>query len=227
MRIRPGAATSAQLPDSVAVGTLYRHVTVSLVAALTPSHQGPAHRDAPGRYRPRRLRLAQLRSCEVGCGWAKDALTVSGWVEKEKLTITGLSIRSIRADRDEQVSAMNRRLIFVIAAGLALSGCCLGSGSYIQPQSRALTRWDGLGPLPVRNKVKPARVRKKSETVVSDDESSREAELAALKPYSEEWWSVRYAIDRAAEVKLSKTLIICRDCMPSTPDDQTGSITPR
>ena len=121
---------------------------------------------------------------------------------------------------------MNRRLIFVIATGLALSGCCLGSGCYIQPQSSALTRWDGLAPLPVR-KVKPARVRKKSETVVSDDESSKEAELAALKPYSEEWWSVRDAIDRAAEFKLSKRLIICRDCMPSTPDDQTGSITRR
>jgi hypothetical protein len=120
---------------------------------------------------------------------------------------------------------MNRRLIFVIAAGFALSGCCLGSGRYIPPQSRALTLWDGLGPVPVLHKVKPARVRKKSEAVVSDDESSKEAELATLKPYSEEWWSVRDAIDRAAEVKLSKRLIICRDCMPSKPDDQTGSIT--
>jgi hypothetical protein len=122
---------------------------------------------------------------------------------------------------------MNRRLIFVIAAGLALSGCCLGSGRYIRPQSRALTSWDGLGPVPVLNKVKPARVRKKSEAVVFDDESSKEAELATLKPYSEEWWSFRDAIDRAAEVKLSKRLIICRDCMPSKPDDQTGSITPK
>ena len=121
---------------------------------------------------------------------------------------------------------MNRRLIFVIAAGLALSGCCLGSGGYL-PQSRALTSWDGLGPVPVLNKVKPARDRKKSEPIVSDDEASKEAELATLKPYSEEWWSVRDALDRAAEVKLSKMMIICRGCMSSKPDDQTGSITPK
>lgn len=119
---------------------------------------------------------------------------------------------------------MSRRLIFVIGAGLALSGCCLGTGCYIQPPS-AQTCWAGLGPLPVRNNVKPAKARKKTEAVASGDESSKkEAELAALKPYSEEWWSVRDAIDRAAEVKLSKKLIICRDCMPSKPYDQTGSI---
>jgi hypothetical protein len=72
--------------------------------------------------------------------------------------------------------------------------------------------------------VKPAKARKQTEVVAAGDESSNEAELAALKPYSEEWWSVRDAIDRAAEVKLSKKLIICRDCMPSKPYDQTGSI---
>ena len=128
---------------------------------------------------------------------------------------------------------MSRRLVFVIAAGLALSGCCLGSGCYIQSPSTALTGWDGLGPFPARNlgpfpvRNKPAKTRKQSKAVASDDDSSKEAELATLKPYSEEWWSVRDAIDRAAEVKLSKRLIICRDCMPSTPDDQTGSITRR
>jgi hypothetical protein len=96
-----------------------------------------------------------------------------------------------------------------------------------------LTGWDGLGPFPVRNlgpfpvRNKPAKTRKQSKAVASDDDSSKEAELATLKPYSEEWWSVRYALDRAAEVKLSKMMIICRGCMPSKPDDQTGSITPK
>lgn len=63
--------------------------------------------------------------------------------------------------------------------------------------------------------------------MASGDASPKESELAALKPYSEEWWSVRDAIDRAAEVKLAKKLIICRDCMPSKPDDLTGSIAPK
>jgi hypothetical protein len=125
------------------------------------------------------------------------------------------------------VLAMSRRLVFVIAAGLTLTGCCLGSGCYIQPPTGTLTSWDGLGPLPVRNHVKSAKSRKKSEAVASDDASPKEAELATLKPYSEEWWSVRDAIDRSDEVKLAKRLIICRGCMPSKPDDQTGSIAPK
>jgi hypothetical protein len=94
MRIRPGAATSAQLPDSVAVGTLYRHVTISMVAALTPSHQAQRIETLQAPSSPVTSSTArhgaQLPSC--GCGWAKDALTVSGWIEKEKLTITGLAI---------------------------------------------------------------------------------------------------------------------------------------
>jgi hypothetical protein len=116
--------------------------------------------------------------------------------------------------------------MFVIGAGFALSGCCLGSGCYIEPPSGALTRLGGLGPIPVRNNVKPAKARK-SEAVASDDASPKEADLATLKPYSAEWWSVRDAVDRAAEIKLSKKLIICRGCVPSQPDDHTASITPK
>jgi hypothetical protein len=144
---------------------------------------------------------------------------------KEKLTITGLAIRSNRADRSEQVLAMNIRLAFVIGAGLAVSGCCTGVGYYIPPPSSALTRWDGFGPSLKAKNVKRAKARK-SETVAPFDESPKEAELASLKPYSEDWWSVRDAIDRADEVKLAKKLIICRNCMPSKPDeDLTGSAT--
>ena len=122
---------------------------------------------------------------------------------------------------------MSRRLVFVIAAGLTLSGCCLGSGRYIQPSPLTLTSWDGRTPLPKRKHVKPANVRKTSKAVASDEDSLHEAELGALKPYSNEWWSVRDAIDRAAEVKLAKKMIICRDCMPKEPEDQTGSIAPK
>jgi hypothetical protein len=35
------------------------------------------------------------------------------------------------------------------------------------------------------------------------------------------------AINRAADAKLKKKLIICRGCMPPELDDQTGSITPK
>jgi hypothetical protein len=117
--------------------------------------------------------------------------------------------------------------MFVIAASLVLTGRCLGSERYIQPSTLALTNWDGLGPLPKRTSVKPPKARKINEAVVSRADSSEEATLIALKPYSTEWWSVRDALDRAAEVKLAKKLIICRNCMPSEPDDQTDSITPK
>jgi hypothetical protein len=129
---------------------------------------------------------------------------------------------------------MSRRLIFAIAAGLALSGCCLGSGQYFRPPGTALTHWDGFAPFPVRNGVKAAKAPRKSEAVASDDSSAEEAELAGkeaelahLEKYSAEWRSLREAIDRAREAKLSKKLIICRDCMPSNLDDAVASITPK
>ena len=123
---------------------------------------------------------------------------------------------------------MNSRLVFVIAAGLALSGCCIdGSGCYVhyvQPPTIALGSWDGLGPLPKRNTVKkPAkRVPKTSVVVTSEDDSPSEEALSKLKPYSKEWGAVLDAINRAYDDKLKKKLIICRVCMP--PEDQTGSV---
>jgi hypothetical protein len=119
---------------------------------------------------------------------------------------------------------MSTRLVFVIAAGLALSGCCIGSGCYVRPPTSALTRWDGLGALPKRNNVKRVKVRKTSEAVAPEEDSPSEEELAKLRPYSKEWGAVRDAINRAADAKLKKKLIICRGCIPPEPDDQTGSI---
>jgi hypothetical protein len=123
---------------------------------------------------------------------------------------------------------MSRRLVFVIVAGLALSGCCLGSGCYyIPPPTSALTSWDGLGSLPKRNDVKRVRVQKTSETRVPEDNSpSEEEQLAKLRPYSKEWGAVFDAINRAHDAKLKVKLIICRDCMSPEPDDQ-ASIAPK
>jgi hypothetical protein len=148
------------------------------------------------------------------------------WSESDKknLTIAGLNL--IQYTRVKHSLAKSKRLAFVITAGLALTGCCAGSARFIQPTSSALTRWDEVvHPAKTKN-VKSAKARKQDETVASSGDSAQEAELAGLKPYSAEWWSLRDAIDRAAEVKLAKKLIICRDCMPSKPEDQTGSIAP-
>jgi hypothetical protein len=116
------------------------------------------------------------------------------------------------------------RLIFVIAMGVALSGCS-GAGYYTPPLASGLTRPDMVGFAPWRPNVKSTKAAKWRDALPETDrESSQRAELAALKPYSKEWWSVSEAIDRAAEVKLSKKLIICRGCIPKTTDDQTASV---
>jgi hypothetical protein len=60
-----------------------------------------------------------------------------------------------------------------------------------------------------------------------DDKSPSEEELSKLKPYSKEWGAALDAINRAYDDKLRKKLIICRDCIPPEPDDQTGSIGPK
>ena len=133
-----------------------------------------------------------------------------------------------------QALAMNRRLLFVIAVGSALSGCCFdGSGCYVhnvQPPATALASWDWLGPLPKRNTVKKLakRLPKTSVAVAaSKDNSLSEDELSKLKPYSKEWHAVLDAINRADDDELKRKLVICRGCMSPEPNDQTGSIGPK
>ena len=127
---------------------------------------------------------------------------------------------------------MSKRLALAITAGLVLSGCSHGSGCYLPPPSSTLTSWDGLGTDPTANKANSTKARKSTKAqgtsgpTAAGDAPPEETALAGLKPYSGEWWSVRDAIDRGAEVKLAKKLIICRDCMPSKPDDSTGSVAP-
>ena len=126
--------------------------------------------------------------------------------------------------------AISNRLILLTTASFVLSGCCGGSERYIHPTTFTPTSWDRPDPVRVRNKVKSPKALKKRETVASgsapskEDASPSESELDQLKPYSPEWWSVRDAIDRDSEAKLTKKLIICRGCMPSKADDQTGSV---
>jgi hypothetical protein len=118
---------------------------------------------------------------------------------------------------------MSRRLVFVIVAGLALTGCGESARS-VQPPTKGLASWDGLGPLPKRDHVKRVKARKTSDAVASEDISPSEDELSKLNPYSQEWTAVLDGINRAADDELRRKLIICRGCMPPETDDQTGSI---
>jgi hypothetical protein len=118
---------------------------------------------------------------------------------------------------------MGRRWVFVIAAAWLLSGCCLQGGCYVPPPNLALANWDGFEPVPKHHPVKQAKIRTTSVPVLSEDKSPSEEDLSKLRPYSKEWGVVLDAINSAADAKLKKKLIICRNCLPEA-DDQTGSI---
>ena len=120
---------------------------------------------------------------------------------------------------------MISRLVLVIGAGLALSGCCLGGGCYIQPPTNALASWDRLGPPLPKRDHKGVRVKvQRTEAAASKESSPSEVELSKLTPYTKEWTAVLNAMNRADDDELRRKLVICRGCLPPEPSDQTGSI---
>jgi len=125
---------------------------------------------------------------------------------------------------------MSKRIAFAITAGLVLSSCSHGGGCYLPPPSSSLANWDGLGSDLAAFKAN-SKARKSTyaqgidKPTAAAEAAPDESALTGLKQYSPEWWSVRDTIDRAAEVRLAKKLIICRDCMPPKPHDSTASIT--
>src|SRR3977135_3863068 len=102
---------------------------------------------------------------------------------------------------------MARELFFVIAAGLALSGCCLQGECYFPAPKVALTNWHGLPLVPKRHDVQRLKIRKTIHLVPPEDNSPTEEDLAKLRPYSKEWGAVLDAINSAADAKLKEKLI--------------------
>lgn len=123
---------------------------------------------------------------------------------------------------------MNRRLGLVISAGLALSGCSTSAYRDDGPTLTATTIRAIAPRAPTRHKARTITARK--DPAPHDEKALREAALAKFKPYSQDWWTVQDAIDRAEEADLAKKLVICRGCLSPNVDDETGSIllgTPR
>jgi predicted secreted hydrolase len=121
------------------------------------------------------------------------------------------------------------RWIFLISIAVTLSGCCgLGTSCGVTPRVHLLA-WDGLNPdNSNRPPERPTRIfhsRPTGRSVAAADHSSnKEAELAALPKYSQEWWSVHDQIEVEADAKLARALVICRGCLPSNADDRTASV---
>jgi hypothetical protein len=125
---------------------------------------------------------------------------------------------------------MLARLIVFALTAAALAGCCAsGNGCYV-PVPGVPTAWDGAGTrpseggrpddgVPPRRQAAARRARPNTEVIIGPITSAREE----ATPHSEQEWAQKEAADRAADAKLTKQLMICRDCMPARDDDVSGS----
>lgn len=133
---------------------------------------------------------------------------------------------------------MISKWVALLFCAIALGGCCVsGSGCY-GPTAGSPVAWDGLGPSqdlaalheetsPVADgaAVSGARVAKPVKKLVraSDGETAG----SAFKPHSDEWWARKEAEERNADKALTRKLIICQGCSPSSPRSEeaaTGSV---
>jgi hypothetical protein len=134
------------------------------------------------------------------------------------------------------------RLIAFVVATLALAGCCAsGNGCYV-PVPGVPTAWDGAGtrpgedPAPRRQRM----ARPKTEIIVGSIEraSAEAGPLSAAPPSdasaaekseadksrSDRFWAQKDAGEREADARLTRRLMICRDCLPSAVG--TGAVGP-
>jgi hypothetical protein len=116
--------------------------------------------------------------------------------------------------------------LYVTAIVVVLNGCCSDVTELHAQSPNPPVSWEGLGRRAIGHTQEAAKAQKtiRKKAVVADGTADKEAELATLKVYSSEWWSVHDAIDRANDAKLAKTLIICSNCLPPVAEDRTGSI---
>jgi hypothetical protein len=118
---------------------------------------------------------------------------------------------------------MAARLAFAIATGLALGGCCHNIGSYVPPSNAHAE----FGPLSKPLHVKRAISRPTRNTAVTSEAiSPGEDELSKLDPGSKESNAALDAINRAADDKLRKKIVICQGCEQPAPDSPSSSIWP-
>ena len=124
---------------------------------------------------------------------------------------------------------MFSRLIVFAFTAAALAGCCAsGNGCYV-PVPGVPTAWDGAGTRPSEggrpDDAAPPRpqaarrARSNTEVIIGPITSAREE----ATPHTEQEWAQKEAADRAADAKLTRQMMICRDCMPARDDEVSGS----
>ncbi len=123
---------------------------------------------------------------------------------------------------------MARRIVILLAMALCLCGCCRETRGYAQSSKNAGLERGARAAVPVflPTPHRPGNLRGASTGAanmpqVTRDEVPTEADLAKLKPYSKEWGAALEAMNRAADERLSKKLIICRGCLSPADEDRT------
>jgi hypothetical protein len=118
---------------------------------------------------------------------------------------------------------MKSRCILFIFAAIALAGCCASGNGCYAPVPGVPLASDGLGPVqPGTDRDWETRPRKIART-------NREIIIGPLdgvatkpspRPEGKEDWAQQEAADRADDERLTKKLMICRNCQPApTRDD--------
>jgi hypothetical protein len=131
------------------------------------------------------------------------------------------------------------RLIAFVVATLALAGCCAsGNGCYV-PVPGVPTAWDGAGTRPGEGPASPRQQRTarpkteiivgpithasgdpRPQSVVSSSGSAGPGASDADKARDQ-----KEAVEREADARLTKRLMICRNCLPSaTGPDAVGTV---
>jgi hypothetical protein len=122
------------------------------------------------------------------------------------------------------------RLIAFVVATLALAGCCAsGNGCYV-PVPGVPTAWDGAGtrpgedPAPRRQRIERASAEAGPLSAAPPSDASAAEKSEADKSRSDRFWAQKDAGEREADARLTRRLMICRDCLPSAVG--TGAVGP-
>jgi hypothetical protein len=108
---------------------------------------------------------------------------------------------------------ISKCIAFVFAA-VALAGCCVSGNGCYAPLPGTPIAWDGLGSPPTENEAepKPKRTSRPKTEIVVGPLNGAAATQADPKSQPQDRWTQEQAADRDADAKLTKQLMICRNC---------------
>lgn len=109
---------------------------------------------------------------------------------------------------------MISKCIAFLFAATALAGCCASGNGCYAPLPGTPIAWDGLGSPPIENETeyKPKRTSRPKTEIVVGPLNEPAATQADPKSQPQDRWTQEQAADRDADAKLTKQLMICRNC---------------